>query len=78
MPRRAGADWLLLGPGVELRKTHYDMVATAERVPPHGLSDVEDFAVRYILHPSVRARTVHGVGTAEVTGNVRLRPGPPR
>ncbi len=27
-----GADWLLLGPGVKLCHTHYDLVAAAERV----------------------------------------------
>jgi predicted phosphodiesterase len=29
---RTGADWLLLGPGVELRNTSYDLAAAAERI----------------------------------------------
>jgi hypothetical protein len=29
---RTGADWLLLGPDVELRNTPYDLVDAAERI----------------------------------------------
>jgi hypothetical protein len=29
---RTGADWLLLGPEVELRNTSYDLAAAAERI----------------------------------------------
>jgi diadenosine tetraphosphatase ApaH/serine/threonine PP2A family protein phosphatase len=44
-----GADWLLLGPGVELRKTHYDTAAAAEQFRRTEYPMVEEMAVRYIL-----------------------------
>ena len=46
-----GADWLLLGPGIESRKTHYDTAATAEQFRHTGYPMVEEMAVRYILNP---------------------------
>jgi predicted phosphodiesterase len=45
-----GADWLLLGPGIELRKTNYDTLATAEQFRRTAFPMVEEFAVKYILH----------------------------
>jgi diadenosine tetraphosphatase ApaH/serine/threonine PP2A family protein phosphatase len=44
-----GADWLLLGPGIELRKTNYDTLATAEQFRRTAFPMVEEFAVKYIL-----------------------------
>jgi diadenosine tetraphosphatase ApaH/serine/threonine PP2A family protein phosphatase len=44
-----GADWLLLGPGIELRKTNYDTLAAAEQFRRTEFPLVEEFAVRYIL-----------------------------
>jgi putative phosphoesterase len=44
-----GADWLLLGPGIELRKTSYDTLATAEQFRRTAFPIVEEFAVKYIL-----------------------------
>jgi predicted phosphodiesterase len=47
-----GADWLLLGPGVQLRHTDYDLDAAAARLRavefpwPDG-----DFVEQYVLHP---------------------------
>jgi predicted phosphodiesterase len=46
-----GADWLLLGPGVQLRHTMYDLDEAAERVRQTRYPQVEEFAVRYILQP---------------------------
>jgi predicted phosphodiesterase len=46
-----GADWLLLGPGIELRKTVYDLNAAAERFRHTEYPMVEEMAVRYILNP---------------------------
>jgi predicted phosphodiesterase len=46
-----GADWLLLGSGIELRKTQYDLNATAEQFRRTGYPMVEEMAVRYILNP---------------------------
>lgn len=46
-----GAYWLLLGPGVELRHTAYDLDAAVARVRATGYPDAEDFAARYVLQP---------------------------
>jgi hypothetical protein len=43
-----GADWLLLGPDVELRHTAYDLARAAERIL--AASYPEDFAARYVLN----------------------------
>jgi predicted phosphodiesterase len=46
-----GADWLLLGPGIELRKTQYDLNAAAEQFRRTEYPMVDEMAVRYILNP---------------------------
>ena len=61
-----GADWLLLGPGIELRKTHYDTLATAEQFRRTAYPMVEEFAVRYILQLAAGAGVPGRVGQVEV------------
>jgi putative phosphoesterase len=46
-----GADWLLLGPGVELRHTSYDLARAAERIRATDYPQAQDFAARNILQP---------------------------
>lgn len=46
-----GADWLLLGPGVQFRHTSYELARAAERVRSTAYPQAEDFAVNNILHP---------------------------
>jgi putative phosphoesterase len=46
-----GADWLLLGPGVELRHTNYDLEKAAARVRGTSYPQADDFAEKNILHP---------------------------
>ena len=46
-----GAAWLLLGPGVELRHTPYDLAAAAERVRGTAYPQAEEFAARSVLRP---------------------------
>jgi putative phosphoesterase len=50
-----GADWLLLGPGVELRHTSYDLAKAAERIRETDYPEAEDFAARYVLSPPSEA-----------------------
>jgi predicted phosphodiesterase len=50
-----GADWLLLGPGVELRHTPYDLTNAAERIRQTTFPWPEDFATRYVLQPPTEA-----------------------
>lgn len=47
----AGADWLMLGPELDLRHTAYDLHAAAERIRRSGYPGAEEFAERYVLHP---------------------------
>jgi predicted phosphodiesterase len=46
-----GADWLLLGPDVQLRHTNYDLAKAAERIRATAFPWPEDFATQYVLQP---------------------------
>lgn len=50
-----GADWLLLGPTVELRHTHYDLAQAAERIAATDYPQAKDFAARNVLKPPSEA-----------------------
>jgi len=45
----SGADWLLLGPDVQLRHTSYDLTKAAERIRNTNYPQAQDFAERYVL-----------------------------
>jgi hypothetical protein len=47
----SGADWLLLGPDVDLRHMRYDLAEAAQRVRDTEYPQAEDFATRNIHHP---------------------------
>jgi putative phosphoesterase len=47
----AGADWLLLGPDVELRHTAYDVAAAAARIRATAYPHADAFAEKYVLNP---------------------------
>jgi len=46
-----GADWLLLGPDVQLRHTAYDLAKAAERIRATAFPWPEDFATQYVSQP---------------------------
>jgi predicted phosphodiesterase len=46
-----GADWLLLGPEVELRHTSYDLTGAAQRIRATEYPQAQEFAERYVLRP---------------------------
>jgi diadenosine tetraphosphatase ApaH/serine/threonine PP2A family protein phosphatase len=48
---QSGADWLLLGPDVQLQHTPYDLANAAERIRDTQFPWPEDFATRYVLQP---------------------------
>jgi predicted phosphodiesterase len=48
---RTGADWLLLGPTIELRHTSYDLEATAALIRGTAYPQADEFASNYILRP---------------------------
>jgi predicted phosphodiesterase len=48
---KPGADWLLLGPDVQLQHTPYDLPRAAERIRATRYPQAEDFAVQSVLQP---------------------------
>lgn len=48
---KPGADWLLLGPEVELRHTSYDLVEAAECIRNTTYPQAQEFAANSVLHP---------------------------
>jgi putative phosphoesterase len=48
---KPGADWLLLGPAIQLRHTSYDFAAAAERIRATSYPQAHDFADRNVLQP---------------------------
>ncbi len=50
-----GAYWLMLGPGVELRKTPYDFSAAALRIEQSDYPEAATFAATSITHPPSEA-----------------------
>ena len=61
-----GAYWLLLGPGIELRKTVYDVAATADEFRRTGFPMVEELSVRHLLNPLPEEQVLAGWAPAEV------------
>jgi predicted phosphodiesterase len=47
----AGADWLLIGPGVEFRHTAYDLAAAADRIRATAYPQAREFADTNVLNP---------------------------
>jgi putative phosphoesterase len=46
-----GAYWLLLGPGIQLQRTSYDLTAAADRIRKTGYPQAQEFAAGNILRP---------------------------
>jgi diadenosine tetraphosphatase ApaH/serine/threonine PP2A family protein phosphatase len=63
----AGAYWLMLGPGVHLRRTDYDFEKAAAQVRATAFPQSESLAVRYILAPPTEAETLRTYAGAELT-----------
>jgi putative phosphoesterase len=62
----AGAYWLLLGPGIQLRHTPYNLIEAAERIRATGYPHAQDFAERNILRPPSEAEMLKLFATAEL------------
>jgi predicted phosphodiesterase len=62
-----GADWLLLGPGVELRHTHYDLSEAAGRIRRTTYPQADEFASQYVLAPPSEAKMLEIFSGAELT-----------
>jgi predicted phosphodiesterase len=48
---KPGADWVLLGPGVQLRHTPYDLAHAAGRIRATPYPQAEEFAAHSVLRP---------------------------
>jgi predicted phosphodiesterase len=63
---RPGAFWLLLGPGLELRRTPYDLSAAAERIRSTNYPGAQEFAERHVLHRPSEEEILERYATAEL------------
>jgi predicted phosphodiesterase len=60
-----GADWLLLGPGIDLRHTDYDLEAAAALLRRTGFADADGFA-KQVLQPTPAAQMIEIFSRAEL------------
>ncbi len=61
-----GADWLLLGPDVQLRHTPYDLAEAAERIRGTDYPQANDFALHNVLQPPSEAKTLEAFARVEL------------
>jgi putative phosphoesterase len=61
-----GADWLLLGPGGELRHTPYDLARAAERIRGTEYPQAEEFAANNVLQPPSEGEILERFAPAEL------------
>lgn len=63
---RTGADWLLLGPELQLRHTDYDLVHAAERIRATSYPQAAEFVEQYVLHSPSEEQMLKAYSAAEV------------
>ena len=61
-----GAYWLLLGPGVHLQRTSYDLAAAAERIRGTSYPQAREFAAQDLLHPRSEKEVLASFAKAEL------------
>jgi predicted phosphodiesterase len=61
-----GAYWLLLGPGVHLQHTPYDLAAAAERIRGTSYPQAREFAAQDLLHPRSESEVLESLAKAEL------------
>ena len=61
-----GAYWLLLGPGVHLQRTDYDLAAAADRIRNTAYPQAEEFATRNVLQPPSEEEMLDRFARAEL------------
>ena len=64
---KPGADWLLIGPGIQLRHTCYDLNKAADRILKSGYPEAEDFVARYLLKPPTEEDMLAAFSNAELS-----------
>ena len=63
---QAGAYWLLLGPDVQLRHTHYDLEGAARRIRGMSYPQAQDFATNNILKPASEEMMLQAFSRSEL------------
>jgi putative phosphoesterase len=63
----AGADWLLLGPDVQLRHTSYNLAEAADRIRATRYPKADEFAARNVLQPPSEQDILDAFRHAELT-----------
>lgn len=61
-----GADWLLLGPEVQLRHAAYDLTNAANRIRDTDYPQAQDFAARSVLQPPSEKEMLEAFSRAEL------------
>jgi hypothetical protein len=61
-----GTYWLLLGPDVQLRQTHYDLAQAAERIRATSYPQAQDFAAHNVLQPPSEKEMLEAFAKAEL------------
>jgi predicted phosphodiesterase len=61
-----GADWMILGPDVEMRHTDYDLGRAAERIRASGYPGAEEFAAKHVLLPPSADRMLEAYAAHEL------------
>ena len=61
-----GAYWALVGPGIELRHTGFDLAAAADRVRDTAYPQAAEFAAGNVLEPPASAAMLDVLGRAEM------------
>jgi putative phosphoesterase len=61
-----GADWLLLGPRVQLQHTDHDLAKAAARIRGTSYPQAEEFAARYVLQPPSAEAMLQAFAKAEL------------
>jgi predicted phosphodiesterase len=62
----SGADWLLLGPGIQLRHTSYDLTKAADRIRESDYPETGDFVARYLLQRPTEGEMLEAFARAEL------------
>jgi predicted phosphodiesterase len=63
---KPGADWLLLGPDIQLRHTQYDLRKAAKRIRGTNYPQADDFAAHNILQPPTERKMLELFAKAEL------------
>lgn len=69
---KAGAHWLLLGPTLEFRRTHYDLGQAAARILATDYPQAQDFAANNVIQPPSEAEALEVFTRMEGAANEAL------